>query len=658
MTDHTHPNFRPDINGLRAWAVIAVVFFHFGVPGFDGGFIGVDIFFVISGFLMTRIVVKELERGTFSLLEFYLARARRILPALLVLCAVLLVLGWIALLPSDYKKLASHSVYALSFLSNIEFWQEAGYFDQASHEKWLLHTWSLAVEWQFYLVLPIILRAVWLIRSGRRAQSWVLGCWLMISLAASIYVTSTSPNTAFYLLHTRAWEMLAGGLVFLLADRPALTESRHQWLERAGLLLIVAAVIMLNKFTAWPSWRACLPVAAAMMVLLSNRRSAWTASWLPQWLGDRSYSLYLWHWPIVVALTYFALDKTPWAIAAGLLLATLAGHFSYLWIEKPTQKLLKTRRMNYAAGSIALASALIISPAVGIWKLDGVNGRFEPNIEFVANESKNFNTERERCHPNKGEVMPMCLHGGHSERVVVLGDSHANALISSVAAAGTSVNAGVSEWSYSGCSFVPGSKTISGVADKNFKCNEFNTWAESRLGALPSNIPVILINRYASPAMGENYGHNPFQKPRIFFSKIVERTTPDFLAEFTEHITQSACQLAKQRTVYMVRPIPEMGFNVPRALSIRMIFSQNDDLSIPIEEYRKRNDWVWLAQNAARDQCGIKILDPIPYLCSKDRCYGSRNGRPLYYDDDHMSEFGNKLLVPMFDQVFKELGGN
>ena len=156
----TAPGFRSDINGLRAWAVAAVTFYHFGIPGFRGGFVGVDVFFVISGFLMTGIVVSGLERGEFSILAFYLARARRILPAQIVLCAVLLALGWWLLLPVEYKKLGTQAVFSLAFLSNIKFWLEAGYFDAASHEKWLLHTWSLAVEWQFYLLLPLVLLAV------------------------------------------------------------------------------------------------------------------------------------------------------------------------------------------------------------------------------------------------------------------------------------------------------------------------------------------------------------------------------------------------------------------------------------------------------------------------------------------------------------------
>ena len=149
--------FRKDINGLRAYAVLAVMLYHFQIPFFNGGFVGVDVFFVISGYLMTRIILQGMEKGNGWLLNFYYGRARRIIPAVLVLCAVLLFLGWFLVLPEDYRKLAKHSVAALTFSSNVTFWKESGYFDVASHEKWLLHTWSLSVEWQFYLLYPLIL---------------------------------------------------------------------------------------------------------------------------------------------------------------------------------------------------------------------------------------------------------------------------------------------------------------------------------------------------------------------------------------------------------------------------------------------------------------------------------------------------------------------
>ena len=657
---HTQPNFRPDINGLRAWAVSAVVLYHFGVPGFGGGFIGVDVFFVISGFLMTGLVVKGLERGTFSVLEFYTARARRIVPALLALCAVLLALGWFVLLPPDYKMLSTHSAYAMAFFSNVEFWQEAGYFDVASHEKWLLHTWSLSVEWQFYLILPVLLWAVWWFRPGRVAQTWAVGLGLVLSLAASVWVTNTQPSMAFYWIHTRAWEMLAGGLVFLVGCHGLRIESdkTKRLLEPVGLLLIVLAISIFDKDTAWPGWRAALPVVAAMLVLLANRASIWTGHPVAQWLGDRSYSLYLWHWPVVVALVYAGLQHSPLAIAGALVLTLLLGHVSYAWVEGPSRRWLIGRRLGVGAAGLALAAVAVALPAVVVWKLNGVSGRFAPAIELAAAEKNNINPRRAECLQQKGMSVPSCVYGSANWSAIIIGDSHANALVTAAAQA-QPLGSGLVEWTYSSCDFVAGIKKTpdfleSKLGGSDYKCSEFVVWAMSKLMILPRNTSLIIINRYATSAFGHKK-QDGLDVPEAFFTNIAKSTTPVFLTEFATHITQSACQLAKHRTVYMVRPIPEMGFDVPTVLSRRMVLGLNGDLSISIDAYRQRSAWVWAAQNAARDQCGIKILDPTAILCRDGRCYGSQNARPLYFDDNHLSEFGNKLLVPMFRQVFEDL---
>ena len=206
--------FRPDIAGLRAIAVIAVVLYHFGVKGFSGGFVGVDIFFVISGFLMTGIIFSKIETNKFSFIDFYLARAKRIIPALAVLCLVLVVCGWFFLIPGDFRTLGKHAASSISFLSNFIFWREAGYFDTSSHEKWLLHTWSLSVEWQFYIIYPLI---IFTLKKILDTQSIKLSIATLAisSFGLSIYIGNNWPSAGFYLFPTRAWEMLAGGIVFL-----------------------------------------------------------------------------------------------------------------------------------------------------------------------------------------------------------------------------------------------------------------------------------------------------------------------------------------------------------------------------------------------------------------------------------------------------------
>ena len=330
--------FRQDINGLRAWAVMAVVLYHFGVTGISGGFAGVDVFFVISGYLMCGIISSGIERGEFSVWRFYLARARRIFPALIVLCMVALVFGWFFLMPEEYKLLGKHARESLTFSSNLRYFEESGYFDVASQEKWLLHTWSLSVEWQFYLILPLVLMLVGKLLPGRRAITTVLGVFFVVSLGLCLWRTSVAPSEAFYMLQTRAWEMLAGALVFMFGHR-GLPDGLRRALELAGFVLILATIVLLDKQSIWPGWRAILPVAGAALVLLAARgHSVWTANLPAQWLGTRSYSIYLWHWPLVVALAYLELLSDPLWIAVAIAVSLLLGHLSYVLIEIPARQ--------------------------------------------------------------------------------------------------------------------------------------------------------------------------------------------------------------------------------------------------------------------------------------------------------------------------------
>ncbi|WP_114971780.1 acyltransferase family protein [Rhodoferax ferrireducens] len=659
MTQHakTAPGFRNDINGLRAWAVVAVILYHFGVPGISGGFIGVDVFFVISGLLMTGIVVGGLEReGRFSVWAFYMARARRILPALMVLCAVLMTLGWWLLLPLDYKMLGKHALAALSFLSNILFQREAGYFDAASHEKWLLHTWSLAVEWQFYMLLPLVLLGVWKWRPGRRPLVVVMTLALLGSLALSIVLTPRLPTPAFYLLPTRAWEMLAGGLVYLLAHRLVLTPRQRMALEFCGFGLVIAALVAFDASSAWPGWRALVPVLGAVLVLLAARSNTfWTGHRVAQWLGTRSYSLYLWHWPVVVATVYAEWQGEPLAMVGGLLLTLLLGHLSYIWVETPARQQLVKLRRGWGVAALVCGTAVVAAPgALAQWK-QGIPGRFPSKLELISQEALNRNPRHKNCHPATGIASPSCMMGGNTRRAILLGDSHANAVVSSLAAAAPLSDDGVMEWSYTAC------PTLFGVLPAPHRmlaaesqCGRFLDWAKNELLTVPKEIPLVIVNRTSLYAMGHNMpGSKDLHRPLVYFTQPSDTASPAFLAEFSQRLTDSACQLAKQRQVYLVRPFPEMDVDVPHTARTLVFRGQREEVSISLAEYHQRHDVVWAAQDAARDQCGVKILDPLPYLCWDGRCHGSKDGRPLYFDDNHLSEFGNRLLVPMFAPVFE-----
>ncbi|MFB8830951.1 acyltransferase family protein [Azotobacter sp. CWF10] len=424
--------FRRDINGLRAWAVMAVVLYHFGILGFGGGFVGVDVFFVISGFLMTGIIGKGLQRGDFSLWGFYLARARRILPALIVLAAVLLAVGWFFLMPKEYETLGGHARRTLLFASNLRYLQESGYFDDDAHEKWLLHSWSLSVEWQFYLLLPVLLLAVWRLFPGRRAMVLVHVPLLLASFGVCVALTLSEPPKAFYLLQSRAWEFLAGGLLFLFGENLRLSARTRLGLEWLGLLSIVSAVVFLDSSSLWPGWLALLPCTGALSVLLAQREdSPWTGNAVAQWLGTRSYSIYLWHWPLVAALAYCERLESPAWVLSALFATLLLGQLSYALIEVPARRGLHGLAPRWAAAALLLA---VVSPALAAAWIRETNGfpqRLPAAVGEIEAQADNRNPRQKEC-LDKGAA---CTFGGPSIRALMVGDSHADALVMAAQAA-------------------------------------------------------------------------------------------------------------------------------------------------------------------------------------------------------------------------------
>jgi len=324
--------FREDINGLRGIAVIAVVLFHFNSNWVPGGFAGVDVFFVISGYLMTGIIFSGFESNSFSLLKFYVARANRIIPALTAVCLLLLIFGWFFLTPIDYKLLGKHAGSSLSFLSNLTYWREAGYFDSASQEKWLLHTWSLSVEWQFYIIYPIILIALLKLAPISTLKHIVLAV-AIIGFFVSVFCTYKWPNAAYYILPTRAWEMMIGGVAYLypLKNRPKTDKA----LEYLGISLLASTYLLISKENYWPGYLSLAPVAGTFLIIQAQRnKSAFTTNLVLQKLGKWSYSIYLWHWPIVVAIYYFFSTHSVALSLTGVVLSIFLGFLSFKYIER------------------------------------------------------------------------------------------------------------------------------------------------------------------------------------------------------------------------------------------------------------------------------------------------------------------------------------
>lgn len=651
LTANSTTDFRFDVNGLRAWAIVSVILYHFGVPSFQGGFLGVDIFFVISGFLITGIIIEGLTLGKFSLQQFYLARAKRIIPALFVFCLAMLIVGWFALASPDYLELGQEATYALTFVSNILFWNQSGYFDATAHEKWLLHTWSLSVEWQFYMLYPVILMLTWKIQAKLKALILIILIGWAISFLLSLWFSIKNPTPAFYLLPTRAWELLSGGLSYLFTKHKQIKGTTSRSLEICGFCLIISSILLFDERSSWPGWRALLPVSGAAIILIAARpHSILTNNPIAQWLGDCSYSLYLWHWFIVVISAYFELPRDILTIPIGIAITTMLAWTSYKWVEQPARIRLGQIQQQTAFASICLTCSILIAFSTLTWKKQGWPQRFSENtqVELAANAASPQNPRDAECLLLSGTESPSCVFGGNRIKAVLVGDSHASALATAITAALPDKNDGLLEWAYLCCPTIFGIHRKSDTAPKDHDCFGFNSWIKNKINEIPKDIPLIIINRAADNAT--------YNTSTMYFENSNFQSTADFIKLFSKHLTETACEFAKNRTVYMVRPVPDMPSNVPKKLSRRAIWGINiGDLYIPKEGYLQKTAYIWEAQNAARDQCGIKILDPLPYLCKDDRCYGSKDGIPLYMDDNHINEYGGKLLVPMFSEVFNNV---
>ena len=323
--------FRNDINGLRAIAVIAVVLFHFNETWVPGGFAGVDVFFVISGFLMTGIIFRGIEQENFSISKFYTSRANRIIPALTVLCLVLLTFGWFFELNAVYETISKHTFSSLGFVSNITYWKESDYFDGGAHEKWLIHTWSLSAEWQFYIIYPLILVAMRKFMPIKSLKATVL-LGTIFGFILSVIATYHWPNPSYYLLPTRGWEMMMGGVAYLYPI--VLREKQKKIVEWLGLSLIIATYFFISGNNPWPGYLAILPVIGTFLVLQAQRNdSIITNNVVFQKIGEWSYSIYLWHWPLVVYMyTYMTITKVN--IYFFMSLSIILGMLSAIFIER------------------------------------------------------------------------------------------------------------------------------------------------------------------------------------------------------------------------------------------------------------------------------------------------------------------------------------
>lgn len=650
--------FRKDINFLRALAVVSVVVFHFSPSVLSGGFAGVDVFFVISGFLMTKIISDRILHSEFSLLQFYIDRARRIIPALFVLCTSLLVLGWFFFTPLDYSELSLQISYALTFFSNLLFWSQGGYFESASHEKILLHTWSLSVEWQFYLIYPIFFMLLSRYLTERRVLFGLI-ITTLCGYGLSIYMSQKSPSAAYFLLPTRFWEMTLGGIAVFI-NRPFRNSMNSFFVAAFGACLILLSMLFISQENQWPGYLAIIPTFGTFLILICNLDLKLYGLKVFELLGRWSYSIYLWHWPIVVFLYFFESLKGLY-ILVGILFSIVLGWCSYTYIEQSYIK----KKLSIK-GAAFIPSCLFISIffiAFYIYAFDGLVNRADDKVMAASKGMDDKPPSYSLCSFTNSELgqLNVCnfsndtfkvkrLEETTTPSVIVIGDSHSSSLIYSVIDSAKKFDvSNLIFMSHPACLSIPGAK-VNGNEKYTLSCNVFSKNIQLLLNNYP-NVPVIMAHRLPLYFYGYNEKEtlndiNLFSDFESInkHSKALELIYKDYILE-----------LAEGRALYLLSPVPEQVVNVPKYTSRRLMLGLYSFKGINYEDYIRRiGNIPSLLDSIVVKNPNVTILKPHEILCNKSLCISEVGGKPLYYDDDHLSLTGADYINEIFDIIWKE----
>jgi peptidoglycan/LPS O-acetylase OafA/YrhL len=656
-------NYREDIDGLRAIAVLSVIFNHAGIGLFSGGYIGVDVFFVISGYLITTIIARELHTNEFSLVRFYERRIRRIFPALFTVIAFTALVCAVIYDSSKFMAFGKSLIATTFFLSNINFWQESGYFDISSQLKPLLHTWSLAVEEQFYIFFPLLMML--LIRYVRRAVPLILSILAIISLVASIHLVSTDPVAAFYLPHVRAWELLAGAIVALSISAVSIHKTLRNTFEFLGILMILIPIFAYSESTHFPGLAAVPPVfGTALIILCGEREKSFIGKLLSLpalvFIGKISYSLYLWHWPLLIFGNYYAIRPlTPFEILLELALIFLLSTLSWRYIETPfrSRDFLKTRQI-FVLG----AGAMIIATFMGaaIYFKNGLPTRTMASIE-ADQDKQNERWKFEECnvnHSDNRETIPVCYLGANSQTPSFLlwGDSHAPTFGKAINISATPADfSGFITWS-AACPPLLGIITSPNVGD--IHCFDFNNMVIRYLEKHPEITTVILAGRW--PFYLANPNNQVGSRDMVLTDGLNEGShgPSDNLTLFKLGLERTIQALqASNRQVFIVAPIPQIDYDVPSAFFIasRTGRDLNEIIAPPTQEYLSSNKKTFEILGNITEKYHVQIVEPWKILCPETHCRVAVNEFPLYVDDDHLSAFGSELIASAFDVIFSSM---
>jgi peptidoglycan/LPS O-acetylase OafA/YrhL len=602
MIKHTmiikKPDFRHDINALRAFSIIVVVLYHFRVPGFSGGFIGVDVFFVISGFLMTKLIVEKLDSKKFSLLDFYKRRIKRLVPALYFMLGFFLVCFKFLMMADDFTKFSADSLSSYLFLYNIISVPNIDYFN-AQENNFLLHMWSLGIEWQFYLAFPLMLII---------AKKLKINIFLLIAISAlasfsiAIYWHDTDPNFVFFNPLARVWELLVGGVAYYVR-----ISRQNVFFSLLGGCGLLASMIYSDK-SGWPNWYALLPVMSAFLIISSNISYSFYRMKILSFFGDISYSLYLYHWPLFCIMFYFWLENNSMYFILG---AISLSYLSFVFIEKKSF-------------SPVFIIALVILPlaSIGIkFSGTGVVAVTELKEKKMSLIRKNKVTVRSaECFTTSGLPKKYCVNmpnrGQHmvsylkqtdrlSNKVFLMGDSHSRMMISPVVRALNELGLTVVYSGYASC--------VTAFSDKNSSgCIHYNK-AYFDFFAERKNETILIAN----------YWRDSLSDSRV----------------------DAICSLAKKHEVFLTAPFPSWPQNHGQHY-YRIINAFGDadtNIHISKQDFLNRKS-IELSYFDKFSRCGVTIIATDDLYCDEESCGYFDNELPLYRDMHHLSRYGSIRL--------------
>ena len=616
---------RQDIDGLRAIAVLAVVLFHFGVSGMSGGYAGVDIFFVISGFLITSILMKDGENQSISFLGFYEKRIRRLFPALFATVLASFVAAYFIFMPDEFREFGRSAIAAIAYLSNVFFWLSSDYFQGSSELSPLLHTWSLAVEEQFYLVFPVIVWASY--KTGKRAFYWSVAALFICSFVASIWYINTSASTVFYLSPFRFWELLAGSIVAIaFKENLVPTVKAASWLSAIGLILLVAPIFALDKESQFPGWAAVPSCLGTALLIWANDHNKWIGKFLKlrfmQYTGKVSYSMYLWHWPIVVFYGYWIIRELVWWDTLLLLVATYGiSHLSCKYLEAPfrLQRGLKLQPLKVYSTSIAFSFVIFIL-GVLVWKADGYKARFPEFVEQLNLKESHkesgfagcFIKEDEFYHDNWNYDSCVMTVPGATETILLWGDSHAFHLVGGLKTIQQELNVNIAMYASAGCS-----PLLDTDIPRNPQCRVNNEFVKELITKHNIN-GLILAGNWAWAFKVED-------------SNIDLSSIQSTFAALT----------AWDKKVFVVNQVPIYPVKNPAFLSMRLSSATDGP-----ENYLLAPEYGVKASEQIKSLLpDANVFSPQDLLCEKGKCLIYRNKEIMVRDRAHLSNAASTYIV-------------